>query len=164
MMLLARTPDAAAFSPFGSLIEAPQTAGERRVFSDWLAPVPGLGLQFHLNKVEPVALPATLTQVERHPHSAQVFLPIGVSRYLITVMPADPEGLPDAAAALCFLMPGNLGVVYRRNAWHAGITVLDRPGSFAVMMWRGASDDDVFCPIEPRTIDLPQLQQTGTSS
>ncbi|HMO08426.1 MAG TPA: ureidoglycolate lyase [Paracoccaceae bacterium] len=162
-MLLPVVPDAAAFAPYGALIEPPQAPGDRRMFSDWIAPVAGLAPQFHINHVAPAALPLRLDMVERHPHSAQAFVPMDVSRYLVTVMPEAADGRPDPAAALCFLMPGTMGVIYRRDAWHAGITVLDRPGAFAVLMWRGAVDDDVTAQVAPRLIDLPPASLTGTS-
>jgi ureidoglycolate lyase len=162
MTLIARAPDAAAFAPYGALVEPPAAPGDRRMFSDWLSPVEGLALQFHINCVSPSDLPLTLAQVERHPHAAQAFIPMDVSRYLVAVMPSRPDGQPDPARALCFVMPGTLGIVYRPGAWHAGVTVLDRPGHFAVLMWRGAVDDDVMYPLAPRLIDLALLDQTGT--
>ncbi len=63
---------------------------------------------------------------------------------------------------MCFLMPGTMGVIYGRNTWHAAITVLDRPGSFAVSMWRGAEDDDVMAQTTPRKIDLPRTGDIGS--
>lgn len=163
-MLLPLPPDVAAFAPYGALIQPPQAPGDRRMFSDWMQPVAGLDLQFHINHVAPSALPVALEQVERHPHSAQAFVPMDVSRYLVTVMPAGADGLPDLAGALCFLMPGTLGVVYRRDVWHAGITVLDRPGAFAVLMWRGAADDDVVVPVAARQIALPLAGLSGAKA
>ena len=167
MTLIATAPDAATFSPFGALIEKPDAAGDRRMFSHWLPPVEGLALQFHLNQVAPSALPFALSQVERHPHAAQAFVPVDVSRYLVTVMPSAADGTPDVAGARCFVLPGNVGVVYRRDVWHAGMTVLDRPGSFAVLMMRGAADDDVMLSVPTMTIapissDILRIASTGT--
>jgi len=87
--------------------------------------------------------------VEHHPHAAQLFLPMGVSHYLVTVMPSDAVGSPDSAHALAFVVPGTLGVAYHPGTWHAGIAVLDAEASFAVLMWRGEKDDDVFAAIPP---------------
>ncbi|MFN4129835.1 MAG: ureidoglycolate lyase [Paracoccaceae bacterium] len=152
-MILTPTPaDAAAFARFGTLVDKPESAGDRRMFSDWLPATDGLALQFHLNHVAPSALPSPLAQVERHPHSAQVFLPVDVARYLVVVMPSLADGAPDVLRACCLALPGTVGVIYRRDVWHAGIMVLDRPGSFAVLMWRGAQDDDVFLPIPVITL------------
>jgi ureidoglycolate lyase len=112
-MIVGTRPEAAAFAPFGALIDAPAQAGTRAMYGEWLAPVPGLALQFHLNRVPRATLPAALEQVERHPHAAQVFLPVDVSRYLVTVMPSDAAGAPDPARGLSFVLPGHVGVVYR---------------------------------------------------
>ncbi len=157
-MIRPRDPDAAAFSAFGALIEPPALHGDRRLYSDWLTPVSGLALQFHINSVASSELPLTIRQVERHPNAAQIFLPLDVSRYLVTVMP-DRDGLPDPAGTLAMILPGTMGVIYRPGAWHMGVTVLDRDGRFAVLMWRGAADDDVFTPIAPLTIGAPLAAQ-----
>lgn len=137
----ARAPDPVAFAPFGAFIEPPEVGG-RAMFSDWLQPVAGRAAHYHLNRVAPTTLPVTLDRVERHPHAAQLFLPVGVSRYLVTVMPADATGAPDPSRAQAFVVPGTMGVAYHPGTWHAGISVLDGEGSFAVMMWRGEADDD----------------------
>ncbi|NEX46624.1 ureidoglycolate lyase [Pseudotabrizicola algicola] len=169
MILSPQPADAASFLPFGTLVEKPEVAGERRMFSDWLPAIDGLALQFHLNHVAASSLPLALAQVERHPHSAQVFLPVDVSRYLVVVMPSSPDGSPDVAQACCFEVPGSIGVIYRRDVWHAGMMVLDRAGSFAVLMSRGADQDDVFLPIPPLTLapaanQGPRLTRNGHSA
>lgn len=155
MTLPLRAPDAGLFAPFGAFIDAPERVGVRRTYSDWLPAVPGLALQFHTNRVAASPLPLVIDRVERHPHAAQVFVPLDVRRYVVTVMAADAAGAPDPATALAFLMPPTLGVVYRAGVWHAGITVLDREASFAVMMWRGAATDDVFAAISPLRVVAP---------
>jgi len=162
--LEATAPDPARFAPFGALIEQPRQVGDRRVFSQWLAPVDGLAQKVHLNKVAPTALPSVLTRLERHPHAAQMFLPVDVERYLVTAMPSAADGAPDPAGAVCMLLPGSTGVVYRPGVWHASMTVLDRTASFAVLMWRGAPDDDVFADIAPLSLGLADLVRRGTGT
>jgi len=147
--LTARDPDPAAFASFGVFLQPPVGVGERSTFGQWLEPVPGLSQHCHLNRVAPSTLPFTLDRVERHPHAPQLFLPMGVSRYLVTVMPSDDGGAPDPVQALAFLVPGTVGVAYHPGTWHAGITVLDTEATFAVLMWRGGEEDDVFTPIPP---------------
>lgn len=147
--LVAEPPDAGAFAPFGSFIERPAAIGGRARFDRWLEPVSGRTPHYHLNRVAPTTLPVLVDRVERHPHAAQLFLPVGVSRYLVTVMPSDSDGAPDPAGARAFVVPGTMGIAYRPGAWHAGISVLDTEGSFAVMMWRGGHDDDDFRDIDP---------------
>lgn len=145
-------PDAELFAPFGAFIDVPAQTGERRSYSDWLRPVAGLTPQLHTNRVLASALPLTVTRVERHPHAAQVFVPLQVARYVVTVLPADAEGRPDTARARAFVLPGTLGVAYRAGVWHAGIAVLDADASFVVLMWRGAADDDVFVSVPPLVV------------
>jgi ureidoglycolate lyase len=146
-------------SRFATLVEPPAHPGDRRLYSDWLAPVPGLALQFHMNHVAPSALPLQIAQVEAHPHAAQVFLPVDVDRYVVTVMPGGDT--PDPAGAVAVVLPGTVGIVYRPGVWHAGMTVLGRSGHFAVLMWRGAADDDRFAAIPPLTLTAPEAL-TGT--
>lgn len=159
MRIAALTAPPAALSRFAVLVEPPAHPGDRRLYSAWLAPVPGLALQFHVNHVAPSALPLEITQAEVHPHAAQVFLPVDVDRYVVTVMPGGDA--PDPSGALSVILPGRVGIVYRPGAWHAGMTVLGRPGHFAVLMWRGAADDDRFAPIPSLTVAAPEAL-TGT--
>jgi ureidoglycolate lyase len=160
MTVHAVAPDAASFAPFGAFVEAPAAAGERRLYSDWLAPVAGLTLQVHTNRVPPTALPCGVARVERHPHAAQLFLPLSGSRYLVTVMPPLPDGRPDAARAQAFIVPATLGIAYRPGTWHTAITALDAEACFAVLMWRGAADDDILADVplvhvEAAAVDQP---------
>ena len=155
MPLTAREPDPTAFAPFGAFLQPPAAVGERSMFSRWLEPVAGFSQQCHLNRVTPSTLPMTVDRVECHPYASQVFLPMGVSRYLVTVMPPDAAGTPDATQALAFLLPGTLGVVYHPGTWHAGIAELDSEATFAVLMWHGGEKDDVFAPIPPLAVHPP---------
>jgi ureidoglycolate lyase len=144
--------DAGAFAPYGTLIEMPAVTGERRLYTEWLAPSASRGLQFHTNRVARSHLPVTVERVERHPHASQVFVPLRVTRYLVTVMDALPDGAPDPASVRAFIVPGTVGVAYREGVWHASMTVLDEEASFAVFMWRGQPDDDVFAAIPPLVV------------
>jgi ureidoglycolate lyase len=155
LTLTAQHPDPAAFAPFGSFIEPPAAVGERSMFGRWLEPVAGLSQHCHLNRVTPSTLPLSVDRVECHPHASQLFLPIQVSRYLVTVMPSDESGAPDSTHALAFLLPGTLGVVYHPGTWHTGIAVLDAEATFAVLMWRGGEEDDVFAPIPRLELHAP---------
>ena len=51
-----------------------------------------------------------------------------------------------------FLVDGTIGVSYAPGVWHAGATVLDRRGHFAVLWPRQGSDlDEVFVTL-PRPL------------
>jgi ureidoglycolate lyase len=148
-----------ALSRFAVLVEPPAHPGDRRLYSDWLAPVPGLSLQFHINHVALSAMPLEISRVEMHPHAAQVFLPVDVDSYVVTVMPGGDR--PDPTGAVSVVLPGTVGIVYRPGAWHSGMTVLGRTGHFAVLMWRGAATDDRFADNAPLTVAPPEAL-TGT--
>lgn len=147
MSLPLQAPDRTAFKAFGAFLAPPEQPGERARIEEWLRPVEGCTLHTHLNRVAPVRGPMRLEQMECHLHSAQVFLPIGVSRYVVVVAPRAAGGEPDVAQARGFVVPGTMGVAYHPGTWHAGISVLDAEGSFFVAMWRGRADDDVFARI-----------------
>lgn len=154
IVLRVRPPDEGTFSPFGRLVTPPETAGERAFYSDSLYDHPEASAPvLHVNKVEPCALPLTVDTVERHPFAAQCFFPTDVAQYLTLVMPSDRSGAPKLDGSLAFLMPGTMGVIYKPGVWHMGATVLERPGHFVVLMWRGGKqEDDVFRSIPPITL------------
>lgn len=84
----------------------------------------------------------SIASLERHPHSTQSFLPLSVGRWIVLVAPTRPDGTPDAANAKAFLAGPEDAVCIARNVWHAGLTVLDQPAEFAMMMWRADAGDD----------------------
>jgi ureidoglycolate lyase len=132
-----------AFKPFGAVIEPPPLPGERSFYSQWLGSArTGMEPRFHVNHVPATSLPYTVEVVERHPYAAQIFLPLDVTSYVIVVAPSALNGYPDAGRAQGFVASGTVGIVYAPGTWHAGITVLARPGTFGVLMWRNDTDDD----------------------
>ena len=47
-------------------------------------------------------------------------------------------------------------MIFNPGVWHLGATVLDRPGHFTVLMWRGGPlQDDDFRTIAPLTLIAP---------
>jgi ureidoglycolate lyase len=144
----------AAFADFGGVIEAPSEPGGRSEYSDWLGGSglctgrPGMTPRLHVNRLAPVVLPRFIDTLERHPYSAQIFVPIDVASYIVVVALTGIDGAPHGESAQGFLVPGNLGIVYAPGVWHAGAAVLEREGSFAVLMWRnGSADDEEFAPL-----------------
>lgn len=151
-----RKPDATAFAPFGSFIDAATQAGQRKFFSEHLqARKPTSDPVLHVNHIKPSAFPIDVIQLERHPFAAQCFIPLDVARYAVAVMPSDSNGLPIPEQTLAFLMPSTIGVIYHPGVWHLGATVLDRTGHFAVLMWRGGPGaDDEFLTIDAVTLTV----------
>lgn len=131
------------FRRFGELIQAPDGPGrgdaaEALEFDSDRAVV--------LSTTHAVATtpPIRVEYLERHPHSSQTFLPLDVSRWLVIV--ATSLGRFDARA---FLVGPGVGVTIRRGVWHHGLTVLDGPGRFAVLMARDGATDDEFVDVTP---------------
>lgn len=154
-----QAPDSKVFAPFGRFIMPPATVGSRAHYSDALTTHPAESdLVMHVNHVRPSRLPLTATRIERHPHAAQCFIPLDVARYVVVVMPTDAEDKPDPSAAVGFLVPPTVGVIYNPGVWHLGATVLDRPGHFTVLMWRdGTEADDEFVTTPPLTLTEPKV-------
>ena len=145
--------DADVFAPYGTFVTPPAEPGQRAMYSAHLG-CSALGeLAFHTNHVRPSVLPLDITKIERHPYAEQAFVPLDVARYVVAVAPSDPTGAPMLEQMLAFLVPGSVGVIYQTGVWHLGATVLDRAGSFAVLMRRhGDARDDEFREIKPLTL------------
>lgn len=137
---------AAAFDQFGNVGEVPGTPARAdfstNLSSGRVAAQPSLSI---VRTDGWRQLPIAVTQFERHEFSSQTFLPLDVSRWLIIVCPHSHAGGPDVRAARAFLAGPRNVVTYRMNVWHHPLTVLDRPASFCVLMWRdGSALDEEF--------------------
>ncbi|MEL6235777.1 MAG: ureidoglycolate lyase [Pseudomonadota bacterium] len=128
---------AAAFDPFGDVLEATGTPdrlineGRCERYHD------RAGLEFEAGRAgvslfvaELRTMPVEITLMERHPLGSQCFVPMGGARYLVVVAP-DAGGVPGAP--LAFLARGDQGVNYHRNVWHAVLTPVSGGGLFAVI-------------------------------
>jgi ureidoglycolate lyase len=146
-----------AFAPYGDVIDIPTEAG-RQYYEDALGNLraearPSLSVSL---KADTPDRPLRAELLERHEFSSQTFVPIDVARWLIVVAPHAARGGPDTSGVRAFIATGKQGVTYKPNTWHHGLTVLDKPGRFAVFMWRtGTGGDEEFVPVEPFTIRIP---------
>lgn len=94
------------------------------------------------------SLPLTLQSLERHPYSAQTFVPIGGGPYLVVVCKSAPDGQPDLGTLKAFIAQPTQAVTYGRNVWHHGLTVWQAPAQFvACMSFTATGGDDVFLPL-----------------
>ncbi|MEO0763291.1 MAG: ureidoglycolate lyase [Pseudomonadota bacterium] len=144
--------EAAAFAPFGEVIEAVGTprvinAGRCRRYHD-LARVDLAGedarAALSIFRSEAVTLPYRFDLVERHPLGSQAFVPLGPDPFLVIVAPEGP-GRPRA-----FLTRPGQGVNLGRGVWHGVLTPLDRPADFAVVDREGAGTN-----LEEHRYDTP---------
>ncbi len=144
------------FAPFGDVIDA-ASMDRRTYYEDALGNLrqgakPSLSVTF---KAPTADRPLTSEMLERHEFSSQTFVPVDVGRWLIVVAPHATQGGPDLGGLRAFIATGQQGVTYKPNTWHHGLTVLDRPGRFAVFMWRAGSKDEEFLPVSPFTVRIP---------
>ncbi|WP_210483813.1 ureidoglycolate lyase [Microvirga antarctica] len=141
--VLHRSDDWDAFNPFGLIIRHRDSARTR---SDYSGVFESLDIhnapRLHVNHVDATRLPVTVSQLERHPSSWQTFLPLDVSRYVVCVAGARPDGSPDTANLHVWILDGTVGVSFAPGIWHAGAAVLDTPGHFAVIWPRADRDSD----------------------
>lgn len=157
MEIIAEPLSQAAFAAFGDVIDVPAEPG-RKYYEEALgnlrpAARPSLSVSL---RPETADRPLRAELLERHEFSSQTFMPLDVERWLVVVAPHAAAGGPDVAQVRAFIATGRQGVTYRPDTWHHGLTVLDRPGRFAVFMWRdGSAGDEEFVPVEPFTIRIP---------
>jgi ureidoglycolate lyase len=154
-----------AFAPFGDVAARPtgmrrrylptalDTADEAKAISLWIS-----------SAAATATLPLRLTALERHPYSAQTFVPLDSGRYLAIVCKAGATGQPDLNTLRAFVADGRQSVTYARNVWHHSMTVLDPGMEFAVAMgMTGRGDDDVFVDLDAAvTIVLPPAPAGGS--
>lgn len=134
--------NAAAFSPFGQLIDLSSAerfrinSGTTTRFND-LVTVETAGSRarplvnlFRARYFEP---PIVISMMERHPLGSQAFIAMHNRPWLVVVAP-DSGGIPGSPQA--FLVPGGgglLGINYARNVWHHPLLALNADGDFLVV-------------------------------
>jgi ureidoglycolate lyase len=95
------------------------------------------------------AFPLRVTALERHPYSAQSFIPLDPGQYLVIVCEADTDGRPALTSMRAFLAGAHQSVTFARNVWHHSSTVLHSKMEFAVALgMTGRGDDDVFLTLD----------------
>jgi ureidoglycolate lyase len=132
-----------AFLPFGEVIECPSQGGlivnqgRARRFDRALdlSGIDGLGkLTVALYRVDQSTMPLEINVFERHPYSAQLFLPMICERYLVVVAPAEPSGEPAIHMSRAFIAGREQGILYRRNVWHHPIVTMGGVAQFAMLI------------------------------
>lgn len=150
---------AAAFAPFGQVIEAgassagglPVNAGSSHRFEA----VPALDLMrdggraaLALYDASARSFPFEARGLERHRLSDQVFLPLGGARRCVLLV-AAAGAAPAAAGCQAFVSDGTQGVCIRAGTWHHGLLSLDA-GPWAVLERRAV---DIDC--DEAVLDTP---------
>ncbi len=145
-MIRARPLTPEAFAPYGEVI-AHQGSERRHHLTEPMRHGPEVTRHAGwVSRVQAAAPgPVEIRLMERHRYAAQSFVPLTTSPYLVVVAPTGPDDLPDMARLEAFLACGSQGVCYRVGTWHHGLTVLQGPAEFLVLMGQtGRGDDDEF--------------------
>lgn len=128
---------AAAFAPFGDVIEAagqPDRLINQGLCGRWhdIARLDFANGRAGISvfNAEPRRLPLALDMMERHPDGSQAFLPMTYQPFLVVVA-SDDGGRPTCLRA--FVTAPGQGVNYHRNTWHGVLAPLSAPGLFAVV-------------------------------
>jgi ureidoglycolate lyase len=145
---------AEAFAPFGLLLPRPAPgAGRLELINELTNGRETARPRLSLAAVEPRALPLTATEMERHVHSTQDFVPLDCAAYLVLVAPHGADGRPDEAGLRAFRVPGDVGIHYDANTWYHPLTALDRPAGFAVLTFvDGTAGDEQFVPLREQVV------------
>ncbi len=137
-MIIAQPLTAAAFAPFGDVLEVGGAARSinaglcnryhdraRMDFTDGRAGISVFHAQLR-------ALPYQFDLIERHPEGSQAFIPMSDVPFLVIVSP-HIQATPHA-----FITNGAQGINLHRGTWHGVLTPLAGSGLFAVIDRIGA--------------------------
>lgn len=135
--IVAEALTAGAFRPFGDVLDTSGQAdmlindGRCARFHDLARLTFGDGdAGVSLFRTKPVALPYSLTLMERHPLGSQTFVPMSPAPFLVVVAP-DDDGKPGTPRA--FMTRPHQGVNYLNNVWHAPLLAFESGALFAVI-------------------------------
>jgi ureidoglycolate lyase len=143
-----------AFAPFGIVIRAPMELARIQFPAAFQNLRPAARATLTASRSPPQALPLATDVMERHRFSTQVFLPLDVARYVVMVAPHSAAGMPDMRRARAFMVPGDIGISYAADTWHHPMVVLNRPGAFAVILWRENTPSDIETIKLEETIEI----------
>lgn len=158
LRLTARPLSRAAFAPFGDVVAVDEDGAGGRIVNQQtsrrfdhlvsLDLVRGEGApRASLFRPTPAALPVRLRLMERHPLGSQLFLPLGIGRFLV-VVGAQAHARADGEGLIAFVTDGRQGVNYRAGTWHHPLIALD-PADYLVVDRQPDSDnyeEVVFAP------------------
>lgn len=77
------------------------------------------------------ALPLEIRRLERHREASQVFIPLGLQRFIVVVAPGMET--PDWDGVRAFITSPGQGVALKRACWHHGLVALNDGDRFAVI-------------------------------
>lgn len=132
--------EARAFAAFGNVIDTAGRAAEAindgttQRFSDLAAldlRAPGRDPVVGIYVAQARAFPLRIAKLERHRQAAQVFLALGLHRFIVVV--AEGAEVPQWDAVRAFITAPGQGVSLHRGCWHHSLVALADGDRFAVI-------------------------------
>ncbi len=149
----ARPLTAEAFAPYGSVLEITEALGPGRPVNmgtarrhDAVVELANLrpgaaSLNVAAFRCQPRApRKFQVIELEKHPGSSQLFVPMNATRYLVVVALGLEE--PDLDTLGVFLASGRQGVAYCPGVWHQPMIVLDVETDFSCFVWEAGTPED----------------------
>ncbi len=154
-----------SFSPFGLVIDpgavVPEliNGGTTRRYSDLAALDLNAGAaqpRIGIYDADARQFPLPILKLERHRQAAQVFLPLGMHRFVVVVCPGGET--PEFARLRAFLSAPGQGVSLHRDTWHHGLVALGDGDRFAVIEGGNYRSDCEEVPLSEHVVLLPPAQ------
>ena len=144
-----------AFAPYGQVLNAPENGSRQNFVARVENNRPSTArANLALITASPSPFPLEIKALERHAQSNQAFMPLSVGEYLVVVCNDTGEETPDLTTLRAFRVSGDVGVNYNPNTWHYGMTTIDAPGTFAMLVHEsGGSDDCQFLDVGPIVVE-----------
>ena len=162
LTLVARPLTAAAFDPFGTVVEAPGADGRpinagtsqrHDLVDDLQLSAAGGRPMLAVFRAQARPFPFSATELECHKLGSQTFIPLTGARFVVLVAP--PGAHPDCDHLAAFVSNGRQGIVLSPGTWHHALLAVDA-GDFAVIE-RSAKTEDCDIARLPAAVrlDLP---------
>lgn len=84
-----------------------------------------------INLANARTFPLRITKLERHRQASQVFIPLGMHRFVVVVAPGRET--PDWEQVTAFLTSPGQGISLHRGTWHHSLVALNDADRFAVI-------------------------------
>jgi len=143
MNIYANQLNAAAFAPFGFVIDVPsdgQRTGPHEIFADARG---GAKLGVTLINLMPSQRPRRIARIERHINAIQYFLHLSGGPVSLVLFPAQADGSPDLARPHAFVAQAGQSFGYHKGTWHAGVAALGDGACVASLLSRDGTQADV---------------------
>tara|TARA_A100001015_G_scaffold74576_1_gene82729 strand:+ start:3631 stop:4104 length:474 start_codon:yes stop_codon:yes gene_type:complete len=135
------------FAPFGMTLT--HSGGKERLyflqqFEDFMKK----NTSVWVNNPPKVNFPFSISKLEKHPFSPQVFVPMHECNYVAIACLSDSMGYPDVTTLKAFWVVGPTIVIYSKNIWHHGLLASRDDLNFCVVQNFIGQDDDIFFKLD----------------